>query len=170
MLTRLGETFDAVASDTQYIGRLIVSGGNNPAVQPSISWQNHYDEDSLLARSTGSALRDQKITNAYEQLQASSVATAAPQEQQITIGKVGPTVLQALSDRQRPLFQRFLEATHPRAFAIGDFGAAGFASGNGAIDLALQRCARRGNRQSCRILAIDDAVVLASSVPDSKQR
>ena len=66
-----------------------------------------------------------------------------------------------LSDNQRPAFRKFLHAGHPRAFAIGDDGAAGFASGAGAVDLALKRCSRRGDGVSCRILAIDDAVVLA---------
>lgn len=168
MLTRLSKAFEAITADNRYIGRLIVSGGNDPAVQPSISWQDHYEEDSLLVRSTGSALREQTITNASEQFQASSIA--APTERQITIGAVGPTVLSALADQQKPLFQRFLRASHPRAFAVGDFGAAGFASGNDAISLALERCGRRGTRESCRILAIDDAVVLASSGPNSRGR
>lgn len=184
MLTRLGKTFDAVASDTRYVGRLTISDNNSPSVQPSISWQNHYDEDTLLARSSGRALPDQKITNASADIQTLPVApstvaaatvnsstvntskvsssrVAASSEQQITIGKVGPTILYALSDQQKPLFQQFLRTAPPRAFAVGDFGAAGFASGNDAINLAMQRCGRRGNKESCRILAIDDAVVLA---------
>lgn len=171
LLSRLDETFDAVTSDTRYIGRLIVAGGNDPAVQPSISWENHYEEDSLLARSAGRALRNQEITDASGQSQESPVA--ASKERQITIGTidvVGSTVLYALSDKQKPLFQRFLSTANPRAFAIGDFGAAGFASGSDAIRLALERCGRRGNSESCRILAIDDAVVLASSDQNSDRK
>lgn len=167
LLSRLNQTFDAVSSDTRYIGRLIVSGGDNPAVQPSISWQALYDEDSLLARSSSKALREQEITDASEQPEVPPVAAST--ERQITIGKVDPSVLHALSNRQKPLFQKFLSAAHPRAFAVGDYGAAGFASGNDAVDLAMTRCARRGNKETCRILAIDDAVVLAVSAPNRTQ-
>jgi len=165
LLTRLDETFDAMSSDIRYIGRLVVSNANQSTVQPFISWQNRYDEDSLLAKSLGRGLQGQEIINASGQFDASSMQTF--KEQQITIGKVEPSVLSVLSDKQKPLFRQFLRASHPRAFAIGDFGAAGFASGDDAINLALQRCGRRGNKDSCRVLAIDDAVVLSPSTPES---
>lgn len=162
LLARLNKSVDAVTSDTRYIGRLVLAYEKGAATSPSVSWQNHYDEDSLLARSSSSTLKQQKITN-VSRGDAAENATTSKYGPQITIGVVGPDVLYALSDQQKPLFQRFLLARQPRAFAVGDFGAAGFATGSDAIELAMERCGRRGSKASCRILAIDNAVVLATS-------
>ena len=160
MLTRLSQSFEAVASDTRYIGRLIVTGGDDPATKPEISIQDQFDEDSLLARSVGRTLRDVEISNATDASKASFAASSG--KQQVTIGPIGPATFNMLSDNQRPVFRKFLHAGHPRAFAVGDDGAAGYASGHDAIKLALKRCGRRGDGISCRVLAIDDAVVQAT--------
>ena len=56
------------------------------------------------------------------------------------------------------LYQRFLAAKPPRAFALGPGGAAGFSSGDWAMGRALGFCqARRG--QPCKLYAVDDDVV-----------
>lgn len=56
------------------------------------------------------------------------------------------------------LVQRFLNAKKPRALALGQQGAAGFASGDWALGRALGFCqARRG--EPCKLYAVDDDVV-----------
>jgi len=56
------------------------------------------------------------------------------------------------------LYQRFLAAKAPRAFALGPQGAAGFATGDWALGRALGFCqARRG--APCRLYAVDDDIV-----------
>jgi len=56
------------------------------------------------------------------------------------------------------IYQRFLAAKSPRAFAVGAGGAAGYANGDWAPGKALGFCqARRG--QPCKLYAVDDDVV-----------
>lgn len=169
LVTRLNKHFDTVASETRYIGRLIVSSNKKVLEgRPSVSWHDHYNEDSLLAKSLGNSLRGKVITNASNNSQLSSDdATGAMQITVGTVGDLGSTVLYALASTQKPSFRKFLSSASPRAFAVGDAGAAGFANGRDAVKLALERCGRRGDRDSCRILAIDDTVVLTSTAPNS---
>lgn len=56
------------------------------------------------------------------------------------------------------LYQRFLAARPPRAFAIGPDGAAGYAAGDWALGRALGYCQRSRGRP-CRLYAVDDEVV-----------
>ena len=56
------------------------------------------------------------------------------------------------------LYQSFLQAKTPRAFAVGPNGASGFATGDWALGRALGFCqARRG--APCKLYAVDDDVV-----------
>ena len=54
-------------------------------------------------------------------------------------------------------YKRFLDSKLPRAFAIGDRGGWGMASGDYAHGKALGSCQRFG--QICKLYAVDDAVV-----------
>lgn len=64
-----------------------------------------------------------------------------------------------VSPRERDsLYQRFLAAKPPRAFAVGADGAAGWASGDWARGHALGLC-QRTRGQPCRLYAVDDDVV-----------
>ena len=54
-------------------------------------------------------------------------------------------------------YKRFLEAKLPRAFAVGDRGGWGSATGDYAHGKALGSCQRFG--QTCKLYAVDDAVV-----------
>lgn len=54
-------------------------------------------------------------------------------------------------------YAKFLEIKHPRAFAIGEGGAFGWATGDYAHGRALGFCQRSG--QSCKLYAVDDEVV-----------
>jgi len=56
------------------------------------------------------------------------------------------------------LYRRFLAARHPRAFAVGPDGAAGFAAGDWALGRALGFC-QRSRGQPCKLYAVDDEVV-----------
>lgn len=167
LLARLSKIFAAVGSDTRYIGRLIISGsGNDPVAPQSISWENHYQDDSLLAKTISKALRDQKITDDGVKTLYSLNRTST--EPQITISSLGPSILSTLSREQKPFFKRYLRSAHPRAFAIDNSGEAGFASGDDAINQALARCGRRGNIEKCRIIAFDDVIVTPH--PSDQQR
>jgi hypothetical protein len=54
-------------------------------------------------------------------------------------------------------YKRFLKAAKPRAFAISERGAYGWATGDWAVGRALGFCERSGQR--CRLYAVDDDVV-----------
>ncbi len=54
-------------------------------------------------------------------------------------------------------YAKFLESRSPRAFAIGERGAWGYATGDYATGKALGVCQRGG--QSCKLYAVDDDVV-----------
>jgi dienelactone hydrolase len=54
-------------------------------------------------------------------------------------------------------YAKFLAAKHPRAFAVGERGASGYASGDYATGKALGFCQRSG--QVCKLYAVDDQVV-----------
>lgn len=54
-------------------------------------------------------------------------------------------------------YAKFLESKPPRAFAIGDNGAWGYATGDYATGRALGYCQHSG--QSCKLYAVDDKVV-----------
>jgi dienelactone hydrolase len=54
-------------------------------------------------------------------------------------------------------YTKFLASKHPRAFAIGERGASGFASGDYATGKAIGFCQRSG--QVCKLYAVDDEVV-----------
>lgn len=54
-------------------------------------------------------------------------------------------------------YAKFLAAKHPRAFAVGERGASGYAFGDYAMGKALGFCQRSG--QVCKLYAIDDQVV-----------
>jgi dienelactone hydrolase len=56
-------------------------------------------------------------------------------------------------------YAKFLEARSPRAFAIGERGAYGYATGDYAMGRAVGFCQRSG--QTCRLYAVDDDVVWA---------
>jgi hypothetical protein len=68
------------------------------------------------------------------------------------IGKV-PITAQAKTNG----YAKFLESKSPRAFAVGERGGWGFASGDYATGKALGYCQRTG--QSCKLYAVDDDVV-----------
>lgn len=53
--------------------------------------------------------------------------------------------------------RRFLQAAKPRALAVGERGAVGWATGDWALGRALGNCERTGQR--CRLYAVDDEVV-----------
>jgi dienelactone hydrolase len=59
--------------------------------------------------------------------------------------------------RQNGYIKSFLEADKPRAFAIGDHGAYGFATRDYVAGRALGFCQRSG--QQCKLYAVDDDVV-----------
>lgn len=54
-------------------------------------------------------------------------------------------------------YAKFLESKSPRAFAVGERGAWGWASGDYATGKAIGFCQRSG--QSCKLYAVDDDVV-----------
>ncbi|MFP8779625.1 dienelactone hydrolase family protein [Hydrogenophaga sp. RWCD_12] len=54
-------------------------------------------------------------------------------------------------------YKRFLQASKPRAFAISERGAWGWAGGDWAMGRAIGACERNGQR--CRLYAVDDDVV-----------
>lgn len=56
-------------------------------------------------------------------------------------------------------YAKFLEFKSPRAFAAGERGAWGYASGDYATGKAIGNCQRGG--QSCKLYAVDDDVVWA---------
>jgi dienelactone hydrolase len=62
------------------------------------------------------------------------------------------------AQRREYLYRPFLAAPVPRAFAIGDSGVAGWASGDWALGRALGNCQWRDGRR-CRLYAVDDDVV-----------
>lgn len=61
------------------------------------------------------------------------------------------------SANARAAYAKFLEARPPRAFAVGDRGAFGWATNDYVMGRALGYCQRSG--QSCRLYAVDDDVV-----------
>ena len=77
------------------------------------------------------------------------------QARQVDGANHGPRMI---DDPRRHLYQRFLAAKAPRAFALGPQGAAGFATGDWALGRALGFCqARHGS--PCRRYAVDDDIV-----------
>lgn len=54
-------------------------------------------------------------------------------------------------------YARFLEARQPRAFAVGEKGGWGFATGDYATGKAIGNCQRSG--QTCKLYAVDNDVV-----------
>lgn len=159
LLARLADNFDAIQSEARYIGRIVVFGGNDVTNAPYVSWEDHFEADTLLAKSMATGLKDKNFLDASRQPTIVPGGNRTPLERQVTIGPVGPSISYILSDSQLPLFRQFLSAPHPRAFATGDYGAAGFASGSDAVRRAMERCNRRGGSESCRVLAVDDTVV-----------
>ena len=61
------------------------------------------------------------------------------------------------AQNQASAYAAFLELKHPRAFAVGERGGWGRASGDYAMGRALGNCARHG--QVCKLYAVDDDVV-----------
>jgi dienelactone hydrolase len=59
--------------------------------------------------------------------------------------------------KARAFYEKFLAAKSPRAFAIGDDGAVGYAVDDYVLAKALGFCTRSG--QHCRLYAVDDEVV-----------
>lgn len=59
--------------------------------------------------------------------------------------------------QQASFYRRFLDSPRPRAFAIGQRGSVGWASGDWALGRALGFCQQRGD--TCRLYAVDDDVV-----------
>jgi hypothetical protein len=67
-----------------------------------------------------------------------------------------------VNDAGRQDYASWLNAAPPRAFAIGDGGAWGRASGSAkAMSRALDNCNAHKPTQPCRLYAVDDAVVWA---------
>ena len=66
-------------------------------------------------------------------------------------------LLPAKSAGARAAYARFLDAKAPRAFAVGDRGAFGWATNDYVIGRALGFCRRSG--QTCRLYAVDGDVV-----------
>ena len=63
-----------------------------------------------------------------------------------------------ISDRAKENnYAKFLASKSPRAFAIGDSGATGYAFGDYATGKAIGFCQRSG--QLCKLYAVDDDVV-----------
>lgn len=62
-----------------------------------------------------------------------------------------------LTQAKENFYAKFLAAKHPRAFAVGERGASGYAFGDYAMGKALGFCQRSG--QVCKLYAIDDQVV-----------
>jgi hypothetical protein len=54
-------------------------------------------------------------------------------------------------------YAKFLGSKSPRAFAVGERGAWGYATGDYAVGKAVANCQRSG--QACRLYAVDDEVV-----------
>ena len=63
----------------------------------------------------------------------------------------------AQSPNARAAYAKFLDAKTPRAFAVGDHGAFGWATSDYVIGRALGFCRRSG--QTCRLYAVDGDVV-----------
>lgn len=65
--------------------------------------------------------------------------------------------LPGASEGARVAYRRFLAAPSPRAFALGDRGAYGFAVNDDVLDRALGFCAHTG--ETCKLYAVDGDVV-----------
>lgn len=145
-----------------YVGRLVISGDETPAVGESVRIEDHFDEDMLLVRTVRPDLRDLAPRNRLATLVRPVATDPAMTTTTLTFIDATPAIASALAASQRPLFRRFLAAPVPKAFAVGSHGAAGFASGEQASSRALQRCQRRGDGSGCRLLAIDNTLVAPS--------
>ncbi len=82
------------------------------------------------------------------------------------VGKPAPSGFAELADTSKlPIsaqnragaYAKFLESNLPRAFAVGDRGGWGYATGDYAVGKALGSCMRFG--QSCKLYAVDNDVV-----------
>ena len=72
------------------------------------------------------------------------------------VDKLEALPIESAGNKEHP-YNRFLQSAKPRAFAISERGAWGWASGDWAIGRALGNCERNGHR--CRLYAVDDDVV-----------
>ncbi|MGS0758017.1 hypothetical protein ACVBEH_27050, partial [Roseateles sp. GG27B] len=61
----------------------------------------------------------------------------------------------------RAAYQKFLESTGPRAFAVNAAGQWGYASGEDVMSRALSFCQRQVSQasQACSLYAVNDSVV-----------
>jgi len=84
-----------------------------------------------------------------------AVATRPPASGYAAVGDVERVPVRGVAAREA--YRKFLAATAPRAFAIGDDGGFGYAIGDYVIARALGFCRRGG--QHCRLYAVDDEVV-----------
>ncbi|WP_161974781.1 hypothetical protein [Piscinibacter terrae] len=147
-----------------YLGRLVVkaqAGGGGGGVRI----EDQYDEDTLLFRTSLAELRTAAIGRAVLSAQALARATrpaSAAGAGAMQLGAIGDAGA-LLAPTSREPFARFLRLKPPRAFAISDNGAHGFASGPQSVERSLRACADRAKASGCRLFAVDDTLIAQDS-------
>jgi len=148
-----------------YLGRLVVKAqpGNGSG---DLRIEDQYDEDTLLFRTSLAELRTAEIGRALLSAQALAQATrpaGAAGAGSMQLGAIAGDAGALLAPPAREPFARFLRLRPPRAFAVSDNGAHGFATGPQAVERSLRACADRAKTAGCRLFAVDDTLIARGS-------
>jgi hypothetical protein len=167
-LATMNVPFEVKPSDPAYLGRLVLVPSAAGVVV-----QDHFEEDTVLFRATFSELRTADIGRDILPLEALAGSTVAPDPavppppppgSALEVTAVTEEAAQRLtSPSARAAFKEFLLLKPPRAFAISEGGAHGYAGGARSVERALRACARRSKDETCRLFVVDGTLITGDS-------
>lgn len=169
LLAALDAPLEVADRDPGYLGRLSLRVGTGRASRQDIAIEDHYDDDTLFFRAALPDLRNVRIGRALLPADAllpapgEATATESGPPGRMEVDLIAADSTAQLVEPARGAFSRYLKLPLPRAFATNETGAYGHASGRDAVSGALRLCAKQSKGQACRLFAVDQTLLSATS-------
>lgn len=161
LATGLNAAFSVDNGAPRYLGRLVLRPGEPLGAMPQALVEDHYDAEVPLFAQRIAGLRDLKLpksllTLSAQDLRWRNVDANANAVQASGLPEQAPDDMTMAT---RAAYKRFLRLKLPRAFALGEGDAYGYATGANAVDRATSDCRKLVKRGSCTIAAVDNTLI-----------
>jgi hypothetical protein len=161
LATGLNAAFSVDKGAPRYLGRLVLRPAQPLGAKPQALVEDHYEAEVPLFAQRIAGLRDLKppkslLTLSAQDLRWRNVDANANAVQASGLPEQAPDTMTMAA---RAAYQRFLRLKLPRAFALGEGGAYGYATGANAVDRATSDCRKLVKRGGCIIAAVDNTLI-----------
>jgi hypothetical protein len=159
LATGLNAAFSVDKGPPRYLGRLVLRPAERLGAMPQALVEDHYEAEVPLFAQRIAGLRDLTLPKSLLTLSSPDFGWRNADADAVQASGLPEQAPDAMSMAARAAYQRFLRLKLPRALALGEGDAYGYATGANAVDRATSDCRKLVKRGSCTIAAVDNTLI-----------